>query len=116
MEILGCMSSAPGMDGGSRLALKHRVGRPTLSTLSLFLYPKQEGPSAMVGHGKHTDLGTLTFLLYEQWGLQVLRLDTGWAEPRPGHAASNVGDALRFLSGNRLLSAVRRVAPRGGEY
>ncbi|KAF4537770.1 putative 2OG-Fe(II) oxygenase family oxidoreductase [Lasiodiplodia theobromae] len=120
MEILDCMSSALGMDGDASLTLKHRAGRPTLSTLSLFLYPKQEGPSELVGHNKHTDLGTLTFLLCEQWGLQVLRPDTGawhWVEPRRGHAIINVGDALRFLSGDRLLSAVHRVAPHGGaEY
>ncbi|KAH8165662.1 hypothetical protein CIB48_g2582 [Xylaria polymorpha] len=67
-----------------------------------------------VGHNKHTDVGSLTFLLAAQWGLQFLSLTTKrweFIEPRPGHAIINVGDSLRFLSGGGLASVVHRVVP-----
>ncbi|OQE35115.1 hypothetical protein PENCOP_c014G03203 [Penicillium coprophilum] len=92
----------------------HREDAESLTTLSMFRYPKQETLDLGVGHNKHTDIGTLTFLLCEQWGLQVLSKDpAGWrfVAPREGHAVINVGDTLRFLSGNRFRSAVHRVIP-----
>lgn len=94
----------------------HRSGQDSLSTLSMFRYPKQESIEVGVGHNKHTDIGTLTFLLCQQWGLQVLSKDPpGWrfVAPRSSCAIINVGDTLRFLSGNRLRSAVHRVVPVG---
>lgn len=94
----------------------HRDSEESLTTLALFRYPKQGTTSVGVGHGKHTDLGTLTFLLCQQWGLQVLAKDPlGWrfVAPKKNHAVINVGDTLRFLTGNRLCSAVHRVVPTG---
>ena len=94
--------------------LRHREGHTSLSTLGMLHYPKQDTLSVGVGHNKHTDLGTLTFLLCQQWGLQVLTPDgSGWkfVAPKANHAVINVGDTLRFLSGNRLRSAVHRVVP-----
>ncbi|KAJ6443404.1 putative 2OG-Fe(II) oxygenase family oxidoreductase [Purpureocillium lavendulum] len=104
-------------DERRRLANFHHDGVESLTTLSMFRYPKQDSIEAGVGHNKHTDIGTLTFLLCEQWGLQVLSKDpVGWAfvTPKPGHAVINVGDTLRFLSGNRFRSAVHRVIPTQG--
>ncbi|CEJ61151.1 Putative VrtI [Penicillium brasilianum] len=102
--------------GGERASFKdfHREDAESLTTLSMFRYPKQETLDLGVGHNKHTDIGTLTFLLCDQWGLQVLSKDpAGWhfVAPREGHAVINVGDTLRFLSGNRFQSAVHRVIP-----
>ncbi|RAK87876.1 putative 2OG-Fe(II) oxygenase family oxidoreductase [Aspergillus costaricaensis CBS 115574] len=102
--------------GGESASFKefHREEAESLTTLSMFRYPKQETLDLGVGHNKHTDIGTLTFLLCEQWGLQVLSKDpAGWrfVAPREGHAVINVGDTLRFLSGNRFRSAVHRVIP-----
>jgi isopenicillin N synthase-like dioxygenase len=77
-------------------------------------YPKHDGITEGKGHNKHTDVGTLTFLLCKQWGLQILSPDTAsWAfvEPREGHAVVNVGDSLRFVSGFRFASVVHRVTP-----
>lgn len=77
-------------------------------------YPKQDSISVGVGHNKHTDLGTLTFLLCQQWGLEVLSPDgSGWKSvaPKANYAVINVGDTLRFLSDNRLRSAIHRVIP-----
>ncbi|KAF9889004.1 hypothetical protein FE257_007981 [Aspergillus nanangensis] len=95
----------------------HRQDCESLTTLAMFRYPRQESATTGVGHNKHTDIGTLTFLLCEQWGLQVLCRDPdGWrfVAPKPGHAVINVGDTLCFLSSNRVRSAVHRVIPKRG--
>lgn len=104
-------------DERCRLVNFHGDNTESLTTLSMFRYPKQDSIDKGVGHNKHTDIGTLTFLLCEQWGLQVLLKDSvGWAfvSPKLGHAVINVGDTLRFLSGNRFRSAVHRVIPTLG--
>lgn len=67
-----------------------------------------------IGHQQHTDIGSLTLLFSEQWGLQVQRPGTeAWEfiEPRVGHAVINVGDSLRFASGDKLYSCIHRVVP-----
>lgn len=115
LMILSRLSDALSLEGSARFETVHRHDRPSLSTLALFHYLKQDnGQVPGFGHGKHTDIGTLTFLLCEQWGLQVLSPDTeSWAfvEPRLNHAVINVGDSLRFISGCKLSSAVHRVVP-----
>ncbi|KAF4460671.1 gibberellin 20-oxidase [Fusarium albosuccineum] len=67
-------------------------------------------------HQKHTDLGSITVLFSDQWGLQVVEPSMGqweWVEPRENEAVINVGDALRFLSGKTLYSCVHRVVRDG---
>lgn len=67
-----------------------------------------------MGHNKHTDIGTLTLLFSEQYGLQVLSPETNhwqFIEPKPEHTVINVGDSLRFLSKKRFWSCVHRVIP-----
>lgn len=118
--ILSRLSSQLGLTGASRFEAHHADPGPSLSTLGLLRYPKHDksatGTAAPrnVGHNKHTDVGSLTFLLAAQWGLQYLSLTTKrweFIEPRPGHAIINVGDSLRFLSGGTLASVVHRVVP-----
>ena len=116
--ILSRLSSELGLTGASRFEAQHADPGPSLSTLGLLRYPKHEKGAAEapsnVGHNKHTDVGSLTFLLAAQWGLQYLSLTTKrweFIEPRPGHAIINVGDSLRFLSGGELASVVHRVVP-----
>ncbi|KAJ0419485.1 putative 2OG-Fe(II) oxygenase family oxidoreductase [Aspergillus carlsbadensis] len=112
--ILSTFGSVLFLDGSTNLGSFHSDAEDSLTALALFRYPKQETADVGVGHGKHTDLGTLTFLLCQQWGLQVLaRNPGGWrfVAPKKNHAIINVGDTLRFLSGNRLCSAVHRVVP-----
>lgn len=92
----------------------HSIEQPSLSTLAMFRYPMQDSLDVGVGHNKHTDLGTLTFLLCQSPGLQVLSNNpAGWqyVAPKAQCAVINVGDTLRFLSGNLLRSAVHRVMP-----
>jgi hypothetical protein len=91
----------------------HKLEKRSTSTLSLLRYPRDPKSTAQ-GHNKHTDVGTLTFLLTKQPGLQVLLPGRdGWfsVKPRSGCAVINVGDSLRFLSGRKFLSAVHRVVP-----
>ncbi|KHN97624.1 Oxoglutarate/iron-dependent oxygenase [Metarhizium album ARSEF 1941] len=117
MSILGHLDIGLDGDTSSKLVDFHRQGRESLTTLSMFRYPKQDTFALGVGHNKHTDIGTLTFLLCRQWGLQVLSKEpAGWrfVAPMPRHAIINVGDTLRFLSGNRLRSAVHKVTPTRG--
>ncbi|KAI3325993.1 hypothetical protein HD806DRAFT_520702 [Xylariaceae sp. AK1471] len=66
-----------------------------------------------------TDYGTLTRVFAPQWGLQVLfpsglngeNHEWQWVEPQPGCAVINVTEALHFLTGRQLISAVHRVLP-----
>lgn len=114
MTILSRLSDVFDLSSGSRFEDKHRPGGKSRSTLTLFRYPKQEAPDNKVGHNKHTDIGTLTLLFSEQRGLQVLSPETSewnFVAPKQDHAVVNVGDSLRFLSGNVLKSCVHRVAP-----
>ena len=114
MMILFHLSNALDLKAPERFEAFHRKDRPSLSTLAIFRYPKHDCVGSGFGHNKHTDIGTLTFLLCEQFGLQVLSPENeSWAfvEPRPNHAVINVGDSLRFTSNHRLSSAVHRVVP-----
>lgn len=72
--ILRCLAKVLGEKLPATLELFHDPSQPTTSTLSMFRYPSQTDEEAAkgVGHNKHTDIRTLTFLLCQQWGLQVL--------------------------------------------
>jgi isopenicillin N synthase-like dioxygenase len=116
LTICESLSDALGHPPGRRFSDYHRDDQPSLSTLAMFCYPKQQPSSNGSGHNKHTDLGSLTFLLSEQWGLQVLSPDSNswtFVEPSSEHAIINVGDTLRYLSGCQLKSAVHRVVKTG---
>ncbi|KAJ5794585.1 2OG-Fe(II) oxygenase family oxidoreductase [Penicillium paradoxum] len=116
MTLLKCLTRALGDQIPAPLESVHDPSQPTTSTMSMFRYPRQTEEEAAkgIGHNKHTDIGTFTFLLCQQWGLQVLSpVEKKWlyVPPRENHAIINVGDSLRFLTGNQLFSAVHRVLP-----
>ena len=115
LMILNRLSFELGLPQSHTFETYHAENDPSLSTLAFFKYPKHsENSTAGIGHNKHTDLGSLTFLLCKQWGLQVLSPDSttwGFVQPRRNHAVINVGDSLRFISGFKLASAVHRVIP-----
>jgi isopenicillin N synthase-like dioxygenase len=114
--VLSCLSDALNLGDAVRLEKSHRDGEPSNTILTLLHYPKITD-AASVGHNKHTDIGSLTLLFSDQWGLQVLLPDTtNWTfvQPKAGHAIVNIGDSLRFLSGKRVRSCVHRVVPPGG--
>lgn len=113
--MLSCLSSALGLTGEARLECSHRNERKSNTSLAMFRYmPGNSATSREIGHQKHTDIGSLTLLFSEQWGLQVLpprSSSWGFVEPRAGHAIVNVGDSLRFSSGHKLFSCVHQVVP-----
>ncbi|KAJ3557215.1 hypothetical protein NM688_g1590 [Phlebia brevispora] len=116
--LLSSLSDALRLTGSSRLEEFHRDGELTNTTLVLLHYPKHEDDTN-IGHNKHTDIGSITLLFAEQWGLQVFTPEEkrwAWVQPRPhGHATINVGDSLRFLSGKTLYSCLHRVIPVDGK-
>lgn len=117
MQIITRLSDQFNLIGEHRFESHHRDDVESTSTLSLFKYPKQDSPSLDgLGHNSHTDIGTLTLLFSEQWGLQVFSSEVQrwlFIAPKPLHAMVNVGDTLRFLSGNKLWSSIHRVIPIG---
>lgn len=118
LTLLTCLSDALELRGTDRLEKSHRLGEPTNTMLVILHYPPVKDV-ANVGHNKHTDIGSLTLLFSEEWGLQVVPPETRkwtFVQPRPGHAIINIGDSLRFLSGKRLYSCVHRVVPLSGNY
>ncbi|KAF8974165.1 2OG-Fe-II oxygenase family oxidoreductase [Flammula alnicola] len=111
--LLTTLSDALYLKGSARFEAHHRDDKPSNTTLVLLHYPKQDVDEGM-GHNKHTDIGSVTLLFTEQWGLQLQQPgSTEWAfvEPRDGHAIINVGDSLRFLSEKRFNSCLHRVVP-----
>jgi isopenicillin N synthase-like dioxygenase len=114
LTILECLSNGLGLSEDSRFENRHRPDVPARTTMVLFRYPKQLEEGGGIGHNVHTDIGSLTLLFCENWGLQLLSPETnewGFIAPKPGHAVINVGDSLRFLSGHKLKSCVHRVIP-----
>jgi isopenicillin N synthase-like dioxygenase len=114
--LLSCLSDALNIDDAHRLEHSHRDGQPTNTTLVLLRYPKN-ADAHHIGHNKHTDIGSLTLLFSNQWGLQVVtpeKKEWAFVQPRANHAIINVGDSLRFLSGKRLNSCLHRVIPVNG--
>lgn len=113
-EILASLSDVMGLDTEARFENSHRVDVPANCSLTLFCYPKSSKEDSRFGQNKHTDNGTLTLLFADQPGLEMFspRSETwGRVLPKPNHAIINVGDTLRFLSGQKLRSAVHRVIP-----
>ena len=111
--LLRCLSDALKVGDSVRFEKSHRDGEPSNTAVAILHYPKNFSADS-VGQNKHTDIGSLTLVFTEQWGLQVLLPETKtWTfiEPRPGHAVVNIGDALRFMSGRRLNSSLHRIIP-----
>lgn len=114
LKLLECLSTGMGLEGAARFENKHRPDIPARTTMVLFRYPRQVEEGGGIGHNMHTDIGSLTLLFCESYGLQVLRPESnewGFIAPKAGHAVINVGDSLRFLSGHQLSSCVHRVLP-----
>lgn len=117
--LLDRISNALGMKGDRSLNHFHRSDCPSKSACAFLHYIPMDPSGQNVGHGMHTDYGTLTLVFAPQWGLQVLRpsspgsdeLDWHFVEPRPGFAVVNVADVLSFLTKRRFKSAVHRVIP-----
>ncbi|PGG97401.1 hypothetical protein AJ79_09213 [Helicocarpus griseus UAMH5409] len=119
MMMLERLSNEMDLEASARFESFHADTRPTLSTLAFLRYPKHDGCAPdNVGHNMHTDIGSLTFLLTQQWGLQILSPGSDrweFVKPRLKHAVINVGDSLHFPSGGQFASVVHRVIPFEGK-
>lgn len=113
--ILSCLSDAHELTGKDRFENMHRNEHKSTSALAMMRYLGGDLKSSKkIGHQKHTDIGSLTLLFSEQWGLQILPPGCGtwcFVKPRKGHAVVNVGDLLRFASGHTLSSCIHQVVP-----
>ncbi|KAK9788042.1 putative Cytochrome P450 monooxygenase [Seiridium cardinale] len=108
--LLDCLTDALGLSGESHLGNHHRHQKPSDTILALLSYPGQ------LTHQKHTDVGSLTVLFSDQWGLQIIAPETTrceWVEPRLDQAVINVGDTLRFFTDKTLYSCLHRVIREG---
>lgn len=119
-SLLGCLSTAIGLEGSERFESSHDDSVPSKSTLLFIHHPVSDTVPGKekLGHYSHTDLGSLTLLFTKQPGLQVLSPETNewqWVGSRTGYAIVNVGDTLRFESQRRFRSSVHRVLPPDGE-
>lgn len=119
IQLLSSLSDGLGFEDSERFEAFHTDREDSNSTLVLLKYPYID-PAArnkQVGHNKHTDIGSITVLFTDQWGLQVMRPGCDkweYVEPRSSCAIINVGDSLRFLSQKKLLSCLHRVVPAEG--
>jgi isopenicillin N synthase-like dioxygenase len=114
LELLACLSDALHLNGRARFESYHRDYTPANCAMSILRYPKSCPGDKYFGQNKHTDNGSLTLLLTDQPGLEMLSPVTKqWAvvKPKNNHAVINVGDTLRFLSGGNFRSAVHRAVP-----
>ncbi|KAE8368137.1 hypothetical protein BDV27DRAFT_122839 [Aspergillus caelatus] len=113
--ILSALADATPNDGKIQSFLNtHLDDKQSRSALYFLHHPPKPPGSQGLGQNIHTDAGTLTLLFTQQPGLQVLSPTTGeweWVHTREGHGVVNVGDTLRFLSGERFRSALHRVLP-----
>ncbi|KAF2685014.1 2OG-Fe(II) oxygenase family oxidoreductase [Lentithecium fluviatile CBS 122367] len=113
ISLLSSLSDSLDLRESSRFEQSHRSYMPANTCLNLFNYPKSTR-GGQFGQNKHTDNGSLTLLFANQQGLEILSPRTSsWDRvlPRDGHVVVNVGDTLRFLSGNRFHSSIHRAAP-----
>ncbi|KAF8139391.1 hypothetical protein K438DRAFT_1880023 [Mycena galopus ATCC 62051] len=85
----------------------HDTSKPCDTMLAMLSYPHDIGETLQ----EHTDMGSLTILFSQEYGLQVLapeKQQWEFVEPQDCHAVINVGDALRFMSDKKLYSCLHR--------
>jgi isopenicillin N synthase-like dioxygenase len=110
-DMLTCLSDALNLANDERFENTHRDGKPSRTGLKLVYEPWKSKVTDVVDN-KHTDMGTLTMVFCEQWGIEIEMPETkDWASvaPKEGHALINVADSLQTLSGKSLYSCLHRV-------
>lgn len=80
--MLSCLSDALGMMGAARFEASHALEAPSETVLAMLSYP-----TTGTSHNKHTDMGSLTILFSDEWGLQVMAPQTSaWEFVKPRYA------------------------------
>ncbi|XP_021760692.1 codeine O-demethylase-like [Chenopodium quinoa] len=91
-----------------RFAKQYDKNRET--NLRLNFYPKCEGLKQVLGLKPHADFSTMTLLLQDEEGLQVLKDEQWFMVPViPNALFLNLGDPLEIMSNGIFKSAVHRV-------
>lgn len=93
---------------------------PPTTWLRLLHYPPTppSSPDDLYGSAPHTDFGCLTILAQDPvGGLQVRTPSGNWVDAPflPGSFVVNVGNMLKRMSNNRLMSTPHRVINRSGQ-
>ncbi|OJD30373.1 2og-fe oxygenase family [Diplodia corticola] len=112
LTMLSCLSESLG--NGQGFQEHHRSGQASDSGLKLIYEPWRHRAADVVDN-THTDSGTLTFLFYEELGVEAEMKgggsDDAWAfiPAKEGCAIINVADSLERMSGGALHSLLHRV-------
>lgn len=120
-NLLSSLSDALSLHGPSRFEHSHRSDRSSTTTSVLQRYPHRDDldDDISVGHFTHTDTGSVTILFNTEWGLQVHSPDSEtwqWIPPHPNYAIVNMGDSIKFMSQQKLKSALHRVVPAADKW
>jgi len=109
------------MKGEDRLELFHRPDHSSPCILRLLKVHAQPASERGHVHTPHTDIGSLTVLLSNKPGLQILARNAATADdwefvaPRANCAIINLGDSLSMMTGGKTASALHRVGPLPGQ-
>ena len=109
------------MKGEERLELFHRSNYSSLCILRLLKVHAQPATERGHVHTPHTDIGSLTVLLSNKPGLQILARNAATSDdwefvaPRANCAIINLGDSLSMMTGGKTASALHRVGPLPGQ-
>ncbi|CAD6451372.1 b99b15e1-841e-4402-92d6-7b9691663bd4 [Sclerotinia trifoliorum] len=109
--LLSSLSGTLNTESDKRLEDFHRDGEPSGTGLKLVYEPLKHKKSDVVDN-KHNDMGTLTLVFSDQWGVEIEMPDTkewGFVVPKEGHALVNVADSLQAMSKGKLHSPLHRV-------
>ena len=116
--IFASLSSSLRLEREDNLCDKHHSHLSSPDLIRLLKYhalPLSERGSS---HVPHTDLGSLTFLFAEKYGLQILGAESGeweWMQPKEGYATVNIGDCMSMLTNQKLRSCRHRVRALPGQ-
>ena len=116
--ILSSLSSSLKLRPEESLQNIHNTHLPSPDLVRLLKYHDQPFFERGSSHIAHTDIGSLTFLFTEQFGLQIIGTESEeweWMQPREGCAIVNIGDCLSLLTNKTFRSCQHRVKPLPGQ-
>lgn len=116
--IFSALSLTLELQASHHLQLYHGPASRSADIVRLLKYHPQPLSERGLTHIAHTDLGSLTFLLTQQFGLQIHDGESQqWQyvqPPPPGFATVNIGDCLSLLTNDLLKSCRHRVSALPG--
>lgn len=116
--MLSSLSRSLELDLDDDFGKIHRSHLPSPDLVRLLRYHAQSPSEQGSSHVPHTDLGSMTFLLTKQDGLQIMGAKSGEWElmpPKKRHAIINIGDCLSLLTNKTFRSCRHRVKAAPGQ-